>query len=509
MLVIHLSFPAGKYHATPWDHHVNEGLVEWPPSPWRLCRALISLFRRNGDPEDEQGLRRLVKILGQPPRYCVPAFTTAHTRHYMPDFRSGTDKIFDTFHVIDPDARMDMIWNNAVLSPEERTLLDTLLAKMNYLGRSESWVTASASENASSDMVNVKPLDEWTDQQNPEPVWIMMPVDETEYSAWHSRQLVKKTIKKSELPEDVFGAMDQGTDWLKKQRLSRNPGSRMMAYGAVWPKQKQQVKPAAQFAPDMMVYQITSSVRPGIEQTLLIGERMRIALMSRSKDDTGFVPEIYSGKNTDGRHLKHGHQHAHFLPVDLDMDGVLDHLIVWSPSALTDRAAVAAGTLSSLWGEGGHTLYLGIQFCGQRSMLPDHPVTGCHRIWVSATPYFRARYPKFYRRKDEFGRPVPKLNADGIQTDGPEDLILAELKQRGFPAPEIQITGDMIQLHGRTVSAGRFKSRRKSGKSRAELPGLAIRLEFPEPVWGPVVLGYGAHFGLGLFNGCDVQDDFA
>ena len=34
-----LTFPGGQFHATPWGHHVNEALPEWPPSPWRLLRA--------------------------------------------------------------------------------------------------------------------------------------------------------------------------------------------------------------------------------------------------------------------------------------------------------------------------------------------------------------------------------------------------------------------------------------------------------------------------------------
>ena len=30
--------------------------------------------------------------------------------------------------------------------------------------------------------------------------------------------------------------------------------------------------------------------------------------------------------------------------------------------------------------------------------------------------------------------------------------------------------------------------------------GFAIRLEFDEPIYGPIALGYGSHFGLGLFE---------
>ena len=46
MIAIKLRFLAGRFHATPWGRHVNEGVVEWPPSPWRLLRALAATFYR-------------------------------------------------------------------------------------------------------------------------------------------------------------------------------------------------------------------------------------------------------------------------------------------------------------------------------------------------------------------------------------------------------------------------------------------------------------------------------
>ena len=44
MPIIKLNFPAGRMHATPWGRHVNEGAVEWPPSPWRILRALVATW---------------------------------------------------------------------------------------------------------------------------------------------------------------------------------------------------------------------------------------------------------------------------------------------------------------------------------------------------------------------------------------------------------------------------------------------------------------------------------
>ncbi|MFH1303100.1 MAG: type I-U CRISPR-associated protein Csb2, partial [Planctomycetota bacterium] len=44
MIAIEMKFPTGKLHATPWGRHVNEGAVEWPPSPWRFLRALLAVW---------------------------------------------------------------------------------------------------------------------------------------------------------------------------------------------------------------------------------------------------------------------------------------------------------------------------------------------------------------------------------------------------------------------------------------------------------------------------------
>ena|GEM_PF-6598726 len=49
MLALAFTFPGGRYHATLWNRHVNE---EWPPSPWRILRALIAVWHRKLSPGD-------------------------------------------------------------------------------------------------------------------------------------------------------------------------------------------------------------------------------------------------------------------------------------------------------------------------------------------------------------------------------------------------------------------------------------------------------------------------
>ena len=75
MITLAFRFFGGRYHATPWGHHVNEGLVEWPPSPWRLLRALLSCgYTRLGwnGAVPEEVVALLHKLVAVLPSYTLP-----------------------------------------------------------------------------------------------------------------------------------------------------------------------------------------------------------------------------------------------------------------------------------------------------------------------------------------------------------------------------------------------------------------------------------------------------
>ncbi len=118
MLAFEVRFPAGQYHATPWDHQVNEGIVEWPPSPWRILRALISTwYHKSQEDVDETTVRSLVGTLSSSlPRFNLPAATLGHTRHYMPLFSGKTTKVFDAFASVEDYTPLLVIWQDVDLT---------------------------------------------------------------------------------------------------------------------------------------------------------------------------------------------------------------------------------------------------------------------------------------------------------------------------------------------------------------------------------------------------------
>jgi CRISPR-associated protein Csb2 len=100
-----LTFPWGRYHATPWGRGVNEGVPEWPPSGWRIVRALYATYRNRAPDLDEEVVMGLLSKLASPPLYALPPHREFHTRHYMPadNHRKGVkeqvDKVLDPFVV--------------------------------------------------------------------------------------------------------------------------------------------------------------------------------------------------------------------------------------------------------------------------------------------------------------------------------------------------------------------------------------------------------------------------
>src|SRR2546423_12712682 len=126
MIAIEIRFLAGRFHATPWGYHVNEGVVEWPPSIWRFLRALIATyFRARPTGVTEEQLRCILAALSKAPLFHLPPATIAHTRHY--DTAINSVKFFDTFVVLDPSSILLLQWLDSELSDEDRCALSALL----------------------------------------------------------------------------------------------------------------------------------------------------------------------------------------------------------------------------------------------------------------------------------------------------------------------------------------------------------------------------------------------
>lgn len=535
MLAIEIGFPAGRYHATPWDRQVNEGVVEWPPSPWRVLRALISTWYHKAQGEvDEPTIRDLVEKLSSLPRFYLPRATLGHTRHFMPLFNDKTTKVFDTFAVLEGDKRLLVMWHQIDLSGNERTALEILLSRIGYLGRAESWVEARLvyDLNEKGNSYPLKAGEAMPEGYEGVRTLACMPLKN--YLDWREETLAddkerrlaelrasskekgkiklgKRDLEKIEqnLPRDLFQALHADTGDLKSAGWNQPPGSHWVTY--IRPRGAFDVMPRARAGrigisydlPTVARFALASQVPPRLTDALSLAERIHLALVSRSNGSS-----VFSGCDESRRPLE-GHMHAHVLcesnlGLGKGRRGEITHVTIYAPMGFDLRERKALDGLTEVWGHGGHDvqlILLGVgqseDFGGLDASKGECPILAKSRIWVSRTPFVPTRHPK----ATSAGRGVPKIDASGLQIGSPEHELRRLLKLAGFTEPVEVEPISSTDLAGHETRWLSFRRERTVGKgSRAASgTGYGFRIVFPEPVAGPIALGYGAHFGLGLF----------
>lgn len=504
---IGIRFPAGRYHANPWDRHVNEAEVEWPPSPLRLLRSLIAIWHRKGDQErfPEPVLEALLGSLAEEtPLYRLPRATLGHSRHFMP-VRSGRTEtktlVFDAFLRLDPGDELLVVWPRTVLPTPEGELLDHLLERMGYLGRAESWVACRLLDDWS-ELPNCGPrtsAESWGRGMDLEPVDLPVAVPREEYSQWRAKQirtlgLERPRLKKEKalaatLPGDLLDALRLDTGDTRAVGWSRAPGTRVTPY----------LRPRYCFSADRSSPRPTVSLRREIttarlallgkplplwEDALKIGEAVRAAAMHHAErlDHLEEIPPVLSGHEMEG---EPPHQHAFYLPEDLDDDGRIDHVTVHAAAGLGKEGLEALDHIERLWESRGAEWRVLLEAYGSRQEFWRHPYLAPSRSWQSVTPYL---HPWF--RKKSFSV---------------EDQIRREIAARGLPEPELEAV-PTVKIHGRERRPVHFhRFRRRAGLTQPDTRGSFWRVTFAEPVAGPIALGFGCHFGLGMFAALDLS----
>lgn len=525
-------FPGGRYHATPWGHHVNEGLVEWPPSPWRILRALIATgYAKLGwqvvPPEGRELIEALSSTL---PTYRLPRATVAHSRHYMPTGvldkgREKTTLVFDTWAEVQQGA-LAVRWD-CPLSDGAAALLERLAQRIGYLGRSESWVEAEVvSDKSTLPGTDAYPhVDGHRGERGYEQVPLMAPEPPAEYLTWRDAKVVealqkmplptgkkapaallkKRHTAEEPYPADLVDCLQKDTSWWKAFRWSQPPGSRKVLYWrdadslAVGVPVATSAGRAASV--DMMLLALTtaSGSKSALPSTALVLPQAELIHRSFVSHVGGGAkvdcPEL-TGRGADGTPLR-GHRHGHILPVDLDGDGRLDHVIVHAPMGLGPAAQAAVRALKRTWSKGGMDgLRVAVAGQGQLDTLRGLPepygsraseLLGGEagaRVWINATPLVLPRFQKARGRNSIEGQ------------------VLAELASRRLPSARIEVHAwDAENLPMRHV----VRVRRPPAAAPPVDSGLAVILRFDVPVRGPLSLGYGSHFGLGLFRAVHVD----
>ncbi|MBX3423214.1 MAG: type I-U CRISPR-associated protein Cas5/Cas6 [Pirellulaceae bacterium] len=530
MPAIKVSFPAGRYHATPWGHHVNEGQIEWPPSPWRLLRALVAcgFATQHWREIPEAGRSLICKLADVLPSYRLPSASAAHSRHYMPvgtldKGREKTTLVFDTWANIGDD---DLVihWDCS-LTEDERSLFGKLVDCLGYLGRSESWIEAEVLDDNFIDSIQFTAVPHEHGQQRGrgwEQITTIAPLPNNDYTAWRepivenllrefplpagkkkpTEKLLKDRAKTVQpYPLDILECLQKDTAWWKQQRWSQPPGSQKVVYwrrsdalevGVPYRMKTPAVRPVT-----TMLLAITSpsgnkSALPAVARTLPQAELLHRALVGLvGKGSKVDCPEL-TGKDKLGQPLSGTHSHAHILPVDLDCDGHLDHVVIHAPVGLGDLAQQAIRSMRRTWTKGGvGDMQLALVGCGDLDsmrLIPEpllDQITnilgppGGSTTWVSLTPFVPPRFQKKQGKNSLPGQ------------------VNAELQSRGLPeAAHIEV----LPWDSNTLPLRHFVRCRIGNPPPTDV-GYPLQIRFSEPVvpMRPIALGYASHFGLGLF----------
>lgn len=498
---IAISFPGGRFHATPWGHHVNEGLPEWPPSPWRLLRALVAVWKRKLADNDlvNRHIYTVLDKLSSPPVYKLPPARLGHSRHYMPLYRGERTEVFDAFVALATGDEIGIAWLEATLAAEEQEVLRILLDHLSYFGRAESWCSARICTDDWQSLPGklCGRLDTITGEicdgassSGTEPVRVlcMDSVASDQTMRWDGWAYGKKAVP----PLPQWNLLAETAD-LHRERWSDPPGSCWDTY----------LRPADSFAGETAPIARSSLIEPVsafrfafdgpvlplITDTVYVAEiaRRRFqGIFGRLSD--GASSPVFSGKTQTGE-LIPGHRHAFFLPTDEDCDGRIDHLTIFSDNGFGELEQTTADSIRRIYGPGGMQLNMILLGTGK---LCNVQLLSTARKWRSVTPYMPTRhYKKRGTRRDTCAI-----------SEWPEVVLREELAHRGFPAP-LRVTHlekHVISSSSRAISWLQFRRERVFGEGRKGThSGAGFELEFSLPVTGPVALGYACHFGLGLF----------
>jgi CRISPR-associated protein Csb2 len=516
MPTLAIRFTAGRYHATPWYRHVNEGAVEWPPAPWRLLRALLAVgFAKQHWPGAVDELppvaRQLIeKLASVRPQFALPQGAVAHTRHYMPIVEGAnqkTTKVLDTFlRLSDPDTPLLVHWDVA-LADDETALLRELAAGLAYLGRAESWVSAAL-------IGDVPPDQEWSRPHirgeavsaGWEQVASFAPLAAEQYTAWRTSELAtaltaagtltakKRAELEASYPADLLACLCTDTATLQKAGWSQPPGSQRILYlrradalepAVARPRTAHLPRPTVEAA----LLTLASDTQSGQFCPLLIRalpqmERLHDAAVRRTNG------QCLALRGCDAAHHPlAGHRHAHWLPLDLDGDGRIEHVLVYAPMGLDAVAQQALGRIVRTYGKDlpeivvslagfGSLVTIRRQLRDQRGAHPAELATAT--VWESRTPFLAPRHLKPSGNNSLIGQ------------------VQAECASRGLPVPvRVEELSREVLVERRFLEFVRVRPDKAPPQTRP----LGLRLTFAAPVAGPLCLGYASHFGLGVFTG--------
>ncbi len=499
-IVLRQEFPLGRFHATPWRvNPFDDPHGEWPPSPWRLVRAVTARWyqwaRETGRELDLVQLQRLQRALcrstyafhlppdvgkGRPLRHYHPTQfgwqpaekKKAGTRGY------GRSLVQDNYWCVPAESPVWWFIQGDDWTDDLCAVLAHCLERMTYFGRAETLTRVCVV--GTDDPVPPAPNCVLVDERTAGAVPVLTPLAEA------TRDDIERT---TDDPAAVQRTVPPGARWLYAQRPprpaarerrrtpQRRPACNLVQFAIGW-----------NVAPELRaIVRLTAGFRAAVLRELLrLKTGDAAATWTRVGKDVRAAVADMVGKDPEGRPLR-GHRHTEFLAWC--EGGQPTRLLVWRRSRPFDddeqEAILRAAAREMSWAAAGAGVDAWkvrlVPLAGDVAPPPGFDGKAAP-VWESVTPYVP---PRHHLRRGEERRGESVV-----------EQIRRELRQRGMePSVEVKVLGSprWVSVH---VPPRQRHQRAFIGDRRGQM----LRLRFATAVSGPVSLGHSSSFGLGLFR---------
>jgi CRISPR-associated protein Csb2 len=507
MLTLKLNFPWGRYYAHPWGQNPQRlREAEWPPSPWRLMRAIAAgWFRLHaGQPASPELLDLLTALGRELPEIQLPKVAFSKTVHYQPNYgvtdkedqgRALYKRVRHENHFVAVAGPVRFHYSLLTVPEAERVqkaetfrqLLAELTPAVQYFGRAESLCefTVGVVENfENSDKLARVALDKdgrpsRRIAEDCREVFCPNPGNFQAEDLWQPRNVASAAGALPHLVEDLFAAsqpLPDGARWFSYQMPEGWPQRWIVRHPSVV-----REKPKTATGPIVARYlRFSLQCRIGIPHKFVVSlaEQFRNQAIRRHGDATFALSGHKPPQNVSG-----DHQHAFYLPQPGTNDEYLTELRVWCRYGFTQREMEALMRVDALrWADGRYParpVLLEVQ--------RELPIVPPSQVWRSVTPFVPPRF--WYRQKVR----DQKLK----RGDTPEAQLARCLRDAG------------VIVEG---SVRRIETERQWEVCKVHLPkhdstsepdqriGVFLEVRFATPTDLPfLAFGHSCHFGLGLF----------
>ena len=550
MTTIQITFPWGRYCAHPWGlNPVRLREAEWPPSPWRLLRALASSwFRANPGMVLSEDAVALIEGLGRAlPGIGIGRVAFGQTVHYQPNYgAAGTvEKQEGRYkntrhenHFAAVHGPVIFRWPGISLSQPQETLLAGLLADLSYFGRSESicqaeLITAKTVEGTA-DIGWCLPTAGRRISARCRDVFCPNPADFQVTDLW-ARRDSDPHVDSLEAPKhlvDVLLSTDMkpdGARWISYEMPADWPDDRVIRTPRTMHHDPKPVNDGPRIA-RYMRFSLQCRVPVLPKFTVPLAEQFRRAACShycRVFGDGQSSFALFGHPKDRSKDAVGEHQHAFYLPTrsfgddeNPDQPGVIANLHVWCPYGFTRAETQVLLRIQRLmWKDGRYPVRPILTAMSMEPPIEVPLATGIvqSRIWRSETPFVPPRH--FYRGD----RSRPKMR----EPDSPERQLIGCLRLAGITSPgevrrlalsEIQREpiksmppmplwsivrapgGEETPFADAVTSPTHTNSSDVRRAENEQRIGFFLEVSFDSEVALPMpAFGHSNHFGLGLF----------